>query len=161
LIGDLQDIALDFRHLYYDQTRYHRHIGTDFRRTALLSGPTSQYGCCKRFLFYIYTPAEWREQVEELLVAMKALTFAQVSLMYWEMLELLRPSSYRFLRRIHMQHKEEDLLMKNAIQQEPVSVLENGMSTDHRCIWNTTDIHTYSPDASFFISTIPQRSASF
>jgi hypothetical protein len=161
LILEFRKIAIDFRRPYYDGTRHHRLIETDFRRTAMWGGPISQYGCCKRFLFYIHTPAEWKEQVEELLVAMKALTFAQVSLMYWEMLELLRPSHYRLARHIHMQHKEEDLLMKNAIQQEPVSVLENGMSTDHRCIWITTDIHTYSPDASFFNSTFPQRSASF
>jgi hypothetical protein len=39
---------------------------------------------------------------------------------------------------------EQDVLAARfkAIQQEPVSVLENGMSTDHRCIWITTDIHT-------------------
>jgi hypothetical protein len=48
-----------------------------------------------------------------------------------------------------------------AIQQEPVAVLESGMSTDHSCIWITIDIHTYSPDASLFDSTSPQRSASF
>jgi hypothetical protein len=48
-----------------------------------------------------------------------------------------------------------------AIQQEPVAVLKNGMSTDHRCIWITMDILTYSPDASLFNSTSPQRSASF
>jgi hypothetical protein len=48
-----------------------------------------------------------------------------------------------------------------AIQQEPVAVLENGMSTDHSCIRITIYIHTYSPDASLFDSTSPQRSASF
>jgi hypothetical protein len=130
LIGDLEDIAIDFRHLYYDQTHYHRHIGSDLRRTALWGGPISQYGCCKRFLFYIHTPAEWRVQVEELVVALKALTFAQVSLMYWEMLELLRPSHYRLVRCIHMQHKEEDLLMKNAVDKEERCVETESTDSD-------------------------------
>jgi hypothetical protein len=35
-----------------------------------------------------------------------------------------------------------EALALELLEQEPVSVLENGMSTDHRCIWITTDIHT-------------------
>jgi hypothetical protein len=126
----LKVIAIFFRHPYYDETRYHHHIETDFRRAAMRSYPTSQYGCSKRLYYYFHTPAEWREQVEELLVALKALTFAQVSLMNWEMIELLHPSSSRFLRRIQMRQKEEDLLMKSAVDKEETCVETESTDSD-------------------------------
>jgi hypothetical protein len=124
LIGELKVIPIFFRHPYYDETRYHRHIETDFRQAALRSYPISQYGC------YFHTPAEWREQVEELVAALKALTFAQVSLFDWFMLELSHPSSSRFLRHIQMRQKEEDLLMKNAADKEETCVETESTDSD-------------------------------
>jgi hypothetical protein len=65
--------------------------------------PTSQLGCCKRLVYNwccgLYVPAEWRKQVKGLMVALKALTTAQASLMFWEMLELLDPRRFHRLSR--------------------------------------------------------------
>jgi hypothetical protein len=119
LMTRLEDIAL-FVHR-------HHHIETDIRETAMWYGPVAQLGWCKRLLYQegLHVPAEWRKRVEELLVALKALTAAQVSLMAWEMVELLSsPSDFRRLRRrraLQLKWEEEDL-------QEPVTVLQNGMS---------------------------------
>jgi hypothetical protein len=131
LIYELMHIALLFRRPFYDETRRHRHIETDFRDTAMWCCPISQYGCCKRLLYYmLHIPAEWREQVEELVVAMKALPAAQAELMSWEMLELLGPRYYRGLRHIHMRHKEEDLLMKIAVGKEERYVRTESTDSD-------------------------------
>jgi hypothetical protein len=114
LLYELGHIDTHFRYSYYDETRRHRHIETDFRAAAMCCCPLSQYGCFKRLLHHmLHSPAEWRKQVEELVVAMKALTDAQAELMSWEMIELLDPCLYRRLRRYLMRYKEEDSLMKS------------------------------------------------
>jgi hypothetical protein len=115
----LEDIALFVQR--------HRHIETEIRETAMWGGPDSQLGYCKRLLYCteLHVPAEWRKQVEELMVALKTLTAAQIRLMAWEMLELLSsPSTFHSLcrrRALQLKWKEVDL-------QEPVTVLEKGMS---------------------------------
>lgn len=81
-------------------TRRHRLL-EEFREIALWFGPIPQRGCCKRLLYshMLYVPSEWREQVKELVVALKALTAAHASLMWLEMDELLyRPMVRRVLR---------------------------------------------------------------
>jgi hypothetical protein len=82
------------RHAEDDDTLRQRHIDEEIE-FALWAGPASQLGCCKRLLYDyswgLYIPAEWREQVEELVVALKALTAAQASLMNWQMWQLLGP----------------------------------------------------------------------
>jgi hypothetical protein len=68
---------------------------------VLWAGPASQLGCWKRLLYDnswgLYIPAEWREQVDELVVALKALTTAQALLMYGEMRQLLDPRPFHRL----------------------------------------------------------------
>jgi hypothetical protein len=117
----LEDIAL-FVHRHR-----HRHIETYIRETIMWHGPVSQLGCCKRSLYRngLHVPAEWRKQVEELLVALKTLTAAQVRSMAWEMAELLSsPSTFHSLcRRRALQLKWEEEYL-----QEPVTVLEKGLS---------------------------------
>jgi hypothetical protein len=119
LMSRLDDIAL-FVHR-------HRHIETYIRETAMWHGPLSQLGCWKRSLYRngLHIPAEWRKQVEELLVSLKTLTAAQIRLMAWEMLELLSsPSTFHSLcrrRALQLKWEEEDL-------QKPVTVLEKGLS---------------------------------
>jgi hypothetical protein len=113
LMNIAQSEFLFRRWSYRDETRHHRRIETDFRHTAMWSCPTT--GCFKHFLLYYLQqiPAGWREQVEDLVVAMKALTAAQAVLMAWEMVELLDPFLYRGNYFLHMRHKEEVLLMKS------------------------------------------------
>jgi hypothetical protein len=114
VIMSLGKIAFIFWHTDHT-TRRHHHIETDFREAAMMSAPVSQLGCCKRLLHhcFIYFPRGWREQVEELVVALKVLTFAQASLMAWEMLELLNPRIFRHLFRAHVV-----CLMKSASDKE-------------------------------------------
>jgi hypothetical protein len=83
-------IARFFRHTD-DDTRRQRFIKSEIE-VAKWFGPTPQLGC-ERLLYGcygLYIPAEWRKQVKELMVALKPLTAAQASLMWWEMVELLR-----------------------------------------------------------------------
>jgi hypothetical protein len=89
ILGGLWEIAVFFRHTDDDTCRQRR-IERRFH-IAMWFGPVSQLGCCRRLLYLhgLHIPAEWREQVEELVVALKALTAAQASLMSWEMEELL------------------------------------------------------------------------
>jgi hypothetical protein len=107
LMDTLGKIALYFRHPC-DDTRRHRHIETDFRETAMWSGPVSQLGYCKRLLYCFGLHAEWRKQVEELVVALKALTAAQASKMAWEMLELLDPGAFRTYRYLRAMNRREE-----------------------------------------------------
>jgi hypothetical protein len=99
LLRGLRWIALFFRHTDDDTVRQ-RYVYRVIE-FALLSGPASQLGCWKRLLYDyswgLYIPAEWREQVEELAVALKALTAAQASLMFWEMWQLLDPRPFHRL----------------------------------------------------------------
>jgi hypothetical protein len=132
LMTRLEDIAL-FVHR-------HRHIETDIRETAMWYGPVPQLGFCTRLAYCteLHTPAEWREQVEELLVALKALTAAHASLMVWEMAELLSPRTFRNLqlrksRQLWKLCKEEKLSMKRAV------------GTEERCMkTESTDADSYS-----------------
>jgi hypothetical protein len=100
LMGGLWVMALSFRPTDDDTQRQH-YIDEDIG-IAIWLAPTSQLGCCKRLLYNwccgLYIPAEWREQVEELMVALKALTTAQASLMFWEMLQLLDPRRFHRFR---------------------------------------------------------------
>jgi hypothetical protein len=106
-----------------DDTDRHHQIETHFRWSAMNSGPVSQLDCCQCLAYCteLHIPAEWREQVEELLVALKALTAAQTSLMVWEIAELLSPHTLRSLRRSRarrLKWTEEDLSMKRAVGTE-------------------------------------------
>lgn len=98
LLGSLEEIAFFFR-LTDDGIRRELYIEPRFE-IALWFGPDSQLGCCSRLL-YGYTlrvPTEWRKQVKDLEVALKALTAVQASFMSWEMDELLNPRLFRQLR---------------------------------------------------------------
>jgi hypothetical protein len=98
LLMDLLGFALRFRHT--DTCHQHRRIA-DMRETVLWSGPISQHGCCKRLLYgyKLHVPTEWREQVEGLVVAMKALNAAQTSLLSQEIMKLYRPRTFHRIRR--------------------------------------------------------------
>jgi hypothetical protein len=74
LLGGLWDFALFFRHTD-DDTRRQRYIEKEIDITMWF-GPVCQLGCCKHLLYdhMLRVPAEWREQVEELVVALKVLT---------------------------------------------------------------------------------------
>jgi hypothetical protein len=100
-MGGLWSIALSFP-LTDDTTRRERYVDERIG-IAMWLGPTSQFSWCKRLLYNwccgLYIPAEWRKQVEELMVALKALTTAQASFMFWEMLQLLDPSRFHLLSR--------------------------------------------------------------
>jgi hypothetical protein len=99
MLGGLWEIAAFFRFTDDDtcrQRRIERHFNI-----AMWFGPVSQLGCCRRLLYLhgLHIPAEWREQIKELVVALKALTATQASLMDWEMVELLDPRLFRRLCR--------------------------------------------------------------
>jgi hypothetical protein len=89
LVLKLWEIARYCRH---DETGRYRLIG-EIRKIAIWSGPCPQLGYFKRLLYghRLYVPTEWREQVKELVAALKALDAAQISLMSGEMFELLMP----------------------------------------------------------------------
>jgi energy-converting hydrogenase Eha subunit A len=76
----------------HDETGRYRLIGK-IRKIAMWSGPIPQLGYFKRLLYghRLHVPTEWRKQVKELVVALKALDAAQISLMSGEMFELLMP----------------------------------------------------------------------
>jgi hypothetical protein len=101
LMGGLWEIAL-FAPPTDDATRRERYIDEEMGIVMWL-GPISQLGCRKRLLYNwccgLYIPGEWRKQVKELIVALKALTNAQASLMFWRMLQLLDPRRFHRLSR--------------------------------------------------------------
>jgi hypothetical protein len=81
-----------------DTRHYCHHLIEGIRRIALWHGPIPQLGCRKRLLykFMLHVPTEWREQVKELVTALKPLTAAHASLMSLDMEELVyRPISRR------------------------------------------------------------------
>jgi hypothetical protein len=73
LLWRLGDIAIHFSRDITDTRNQHRLI-EEIREIALWFGPTSQLGWWKRRLYryMLHVPAEWREQVEGLVVALKA-----------------------------------------------------------------------------------------
>jgi hypothetical protein len=58
-------------------------------------------------------PAEWRKQVEELVVALKALSAAQASLMSREMFDLLCPRHFRRSPRALANEKGKEEMFAN------------------------------------------------
>lgn len=90
MLWTLWEIAHFCRHT---DTRGRHRLIEEIREIAKWVGPVSQLGYCKRLLYdyHIYAPAEWREQLKEVVVALKPLTVAQASLMSLEMVEILRP----------------------------------------------------------------------
>jgi hypothetical protein len=117
-------------------TRHHI-IEIHFRWSAMISCPVSQLGFCTRLAYCteLHAPAEWREQVEELLVALKASTAAQVSMMVWEMAELLSPRTFRSLQIM----KEDQLMKKKKLS------MKRAVDTEERCMrTESTDADSYS-----------------
>jgi hypothetical protein len=139
----MSSLASISRYCRDDDTVVHHEIEICLRWSAMNSGPVSQLGYCELlgYITELYIPAEWREEVEELLVALKALTAAQISSMVWEMAELLSPHTFRFLhycRARQLKRTEEDLLMKKAVDTE-----ERSVTTE------STDAESYSSYSDF------------
>jgi hypothetical protein len=95
----LSTIAIHFCRDITDTRNQHRTI-ENFREVALWYSPISQLGCCKRLLYgyRLPSPTEWREQVERLVVALKALNATQAKSMSQEMMKLYCPHIFYYVR---------------------------------------------------------------
>jgi hypothetical protein len=80
-----------------DETGYRRFIKTEFRETAIWSGPRDPHSwrnsnCMQSISALTFKPtAEWKEQVKELVMALKVITSYQCSFIYMKMFELVQP----------------------------------------------------------------------
>jgi len=101
LIWGLIDVC--WESTFYGDSARIKCIETDFRETALWSGPEAPLGWRKFLLVYYVLPylrpqtAEWIEKVNELEVALKQLTDNEIDLVFVKLLEVVDPRS-RMLR---------------------------------------------------------------
>jgi hypothetical protein len=146
LLMTLLGISLSTVWFANDDTQRQRHI-EDIHETTLWSGPISQLGCCKRLLYAykLHAPAEWREQVEELVAALKDLTAAQAWTISSAMMKLLRPDIYYHTRKTRLaflakkEGKELAFLAKKEGKEELCEKTESSESDSE-----STDSSSYS-----------------
>jgi hypothetical protein len=105
LLGSLNSIFVLFPD---NDTLRHHYVETEFRKMAMMCGPEAQLGWCKRLYCRAYQPtAEWREQVKELVVALKAITTNECEILWWKMCESAYPTLLDELMMVGAIKKEE------------------------------------------------------